>query len=80
MAGAYATFTNMTDYMGFQGLLTNEERMVRETARDFVNGEVLPIIEKHAQEQTYPSHLITKMGELGFYGPTLPEEYGCAGL
>ncbi|HEU4952441.1 MAG TPA: acyl-CoA dehydrogenase family protein, partial [Holophagaceae bacterium] len=80
MAGAYATFKHMTDYMGFEGLLTEDEIAVRETARDFVNAEVLPIIEKHAQDQTFPSHLIPMMGELGFYGPSLPEEYGCAGL
>ncbi len=80
MAGAYATFTEPTDYMGFQGLLSEEERMVRQAARDFVNAEVLPVIEGHAQAQTFPSHLIPKMGELGFYGPTLPEEFGCAGL
>jgi glutaryl-CoA dehydrogenase len=80
MSGAYANFTHMTDYMGFEGLLTEDERMVRETAREFVNREVLPIIEKHAQGQTFPAHLIPTMGELGFFGPTLPERYGCAGL
>jgi len=72
--------TELTDYMGFQALLTDEEKLVRSTARQFVNDEVLPIIDKHAQEETFPSHLIGKMGELGFYGPTLPEKYGCAGL
>ncbi len=71
---------DLTDFMAFQELLTDEERMVREQARQFVNAEVLPIIEKHAQEQTFPRHLIRKMGELGFYGPTLPQQYGCAGL
>ena len=71
---------DMTDFMGFQELLTDEERMVREQARQFVNAEVLPIIEKHAQEQTFPRHLVPRMGELGFYGPTLPAKYGCAGL
>ena len=70
----------VTDFMGFQDLLTDEERMVRGQARDFVNAEVLPIIEKHAQEQTFPRHLVKPMGELGFYGPTLPQKYGCAGL
>ena len=76
------TMTNpdVTDYMGFQELLTEEERMVRAQARQFVNAEVLPIIEKHAQEQTFPRDLIKPMGELGFYGPTLPAQYGCAGL
>jgi glutaryl-CoA dehydrogenase len=72
--------TEMTDYMGFQSLLTDEEKMVRATARQFVNDEVLPIIDRHAQEETFPSHLVAKMGELGFYGPTLPEKYGCSGL
>jgi glutaryl-CoA dehydrogenase len=71
---------DVTDFMGFQDLLTDEERMVRQQARDFVNAEILPIIEKHAQEQTFPRHLVKPMGELGFYGPTLPQKYGCAGL
>ncbi len=72
--------SEITDYMGFQALLTEEERMVREQARAFVNAEVLPIIEEHAQAQTFPRQLIPKMGELGFYGPSLPVKYGCAGL
>ncbi|MDD2850649.1 MAG: acyl-CoA dehydrogenase family protein [Desulfuromonadaceae bacterium] len=72
--------TELTDYMGFQGLLSDDEKLVRETARKFVNDEVLPIIEEHAQKETFPTELIKKMGELGFYGPNLPEKYGCAGL
>jgi glutaryl-CoA dehydrogenase len=75
-----ATGTELTDYMGFQGLLTDEEKLVRETVRKFVNDEVLPIIDEHAQKETFPLHLIKKMGELGFFGPNLPEKYGCAGL
>ena len=75
-----ANSTEMTDYMGFQDLLTDEEKMVRSAARKFVNEEVLPVIEHHAQAQTFPRHLIPRMGELGFYGPTLPPQYGCAGL
>jgi glutaryl-CoA dehydrogenase len=75
-----ATSKDLTDYMGFQALLTDEERMVREQARQFVNTEVLPGIEAHAQAQTFPRQLIAPMGELGFYGPTLPAQYGCAGL
>jgi glutaryl-CoA dehydrogenase len=72
--------TELTDYMGFQALLTAEEKLVRSTARKFVNEEVLPIIDKHAQAETFPAHLIPQMGDLGFYGPNLPEKYGCAGL
>ena len=73
-----AATTELTDYMGFQELLTPEEKLVRETARHFVNEEVLPIIDRHAQEETFPGHLIRPMGELGFFGPTLPEKYGCS--
>lgn len=72
--------TEITDYMGFQGLLDDEEKLVRETARKFVNEEVLPIIDQHAQNETFPEHLVALIGELGFFGPTLPVEYGCAGL
>jgi glutaryl-CoA dehydrogenase len=71
---------DLTDYMAFQDLLSDEERLARDQARQFVNAEVLPIIEKHAQEQSFPRQLIPRMGELGFYGPTLPQRYGCAEL
>jgi glutaryl-CoA dehydrogenase len=71
---------DLTDFMAFEELLTDEERMVRRQAREFVNAEVLPVIERHAQEQAFPRHLVRPMGELGFYGPTLPPRYGCAGL
>ena len=74
------TSSDVTDYMGFQELLTDEERAVREQARQFVNSEILPIIDAHAQEQRFPSQLVRPMGELGFFGPTLPPQYGCAGL
>ena len=74
------TPNELTDYMNFTDLLEDEEKLVRETARSFVNEQVIQIIDKHAQEETFPSHLIPIMGEMGFYGPTLPVEYGCAGL
>ena len=72
--------TEMTDFLGIQELLSEEERMVRSQGRQFVNERVLPIIERHAQEQTFPRELVHPMGELGFLGPTLPARYGCAGL
>jgi glutaryl-CoA dehydrogenase len=74
------TATELTDFMAFQPLLSDEERLVRDGARRFVNAEVLPIIEEHAQAQRFPGHLVARMGELGYYGPTLPPRYGCAGL
>lgn len=72
--------TEMTDYMGLEELLTDEERLVRRTARDFVNENVLPVIDDYAQREAFPEHLVAMMGELGFLGPTLPEEFGCAEL
>ncbi|BDD88324.1 acyl-CoA dehydrogenase family protein [Desulfofustis limnaeus] len=72
--------TELTDFMGFQELLEEEERLVRQTARAFVNEQVLPIIDQHAQDETFPRHLVPLMGHYGFFGPTLPEQYGCAAL
>ncbi len=73
-------FTDLTDYMNFQGHLSEEQKLVRQTARQFVNQQVLPVIEQHAQEMTFPKQLIRPMAELGFLGASLPEKYGCAGL
>jgi len=75
-----STDMEMTDYMGMEELLTDEERLVRQTARNFVNEHVLPVIDDYAQREEFPVHLVAMMGELGFLGPTLPEEYGCAEL
>ena len=72
--------SELTDFMGFQDLLEDEEKLVRETARSFVNEQVLPIIDQHAQQETFPLHLVPVMGQLGFFGPTLPGAYGCAEL
>jgi glutaryl-CoA dehydrogenase len=71
---------DFTDYMDIRTLLTDEERLVQQTAREFVNKEVIPIIDGYAQKEEFPEHLIKTMGELGFLGPTLPEKYNCAGL
>ena len=67
------------DFYGIDELLSEEERMIRDTVRDFVSQEVLPIIEKHNREATFPMHLIPKMGELGLLGANI-QGYGCAGL
>ena len=68
------------DYLNIDSLLSEEEILVRNTVREFVDDEVLPIIEKHNRAATFPIELAPKMGELGLMGATLPEEYGCAGL
>ena len=68
------------DYYFLDDLLTDEEKAIRQTIREFVNEEVLPIIEKYNQEMKFPKDLIPKMASLGIFGPTLPEEYGGLGL
>jgi glutaryl-CoA dehydrogenase len=67
------------DFLEFDSLLNDEERLTRQTARQFVNEEILPIITKHNREATFPRHLVPKMAELGFFGANL-SGYGCAGL
>jgi len=68
------------DFYDIDGLLTEEERAVRDMVRDWVDDELMPVINQHYMAHTFPTDLIPKMGELGFYGANLPEEYGCAGL
>lgn len=70
----------MPDYFDLDALLTDEEKLVRQTVREFVDHEVLPIIEHHARDGTFPLHLVKPMATLGLFGITLPQEYGCAGL
>ena len=72
--------TAFTDYMNMRELLSDEERLVQQTAREFINEEVMPFIDSYAQDEIFPIHLVKMMGNLGFLGPTLPEEYGCAEL
>ncbi|MCA9566533.1 MAG: acyl-CoA dehydrogenase family protein [Myxococcales bacterium] len=68
------------DFYDIDGLLTDDERAIRDTVRGWVDDRVMPIIEQHYQDGTFPAHLIREMGEMGFLGANLPEEYGCAGL
>ena len=70
----------LVDYYDIESLLTEDQRMVRDTVRSFVETEVLPIIEEHNQAMTFPSELVAKIGALGLMGATLPEKYGCAGM
>ncbi len=68
------------DYFDVGALLTEEERAVRDLVRDWVESEIVPIINEHYITRRFPRQLIPQMGELGFLGANLPEEYGCAGL
>jgi glutaryl-CoA dehydrogenase len=67
------------DFLDLDFFLSSEERLARQTARDFVDQEVLPVIEQHNREGTFPRHLVPKMAELGMFGASL-HGYGCAGL
>ena len=73
-----ATF-QMPDYYGLDDTYSEQEKAVRQKVRRFVDDEVLPVIEEHAQNMTFPRHLVAPMAELGLLGPTLPEEYGGRG-
>jgi len=68
------------DYYDVDGMLEPEERAVRDMVRGWVEEEVMPIIQRHYVDKTFPSELIPQMAELGFLGANLPEKYGCAGL
>ncbi len=64
------------DYYHIDDLLTEEELMIRDMVRGWVEKEVIPIISQYAEDGEFPMHLVPEMGELGLLGPTLPEEYG----
>ncbi len=68
------------DFYRIDDLLSDEERLVRDTVRRFVDERVLPIIDKHFEEATFPQQLIPEMAEIGLFGGNLPEEYGCANM
>ncbi|MGE5431723.1 MAG: acyl-CoA dehydrogenase family protein [Syntrophomonadaceae bacterium] len=66
------------DYMNIDSLYSEEELLVRDTVREFVSGEIIPIIEEYNRKGEFPRQLIPKMAELGLFGSTLPQQYGCA--
>jgi glutaryl-CoA dehydrogenase len=68
------------DYYAIEELLSEDERMVRDTARRFVEEEYLPLVTQAFRDGTFPMRLAPRIAELGFFGPTLPERYGGAGL
>ena len=67
------------DFLKFDSLLNEDERMVRDTARAFVEDNLIPIIEDCFREGRFPRELVPLMGELGFFGANL-HGYGCAGM
>jgi glutaryl-CoA dehydrogenase len=68
------------DYYLLDELLTDEHKLIRTTVRDWVKKELSPIIEDYAQKAEFPKQLIKGLAEIGAFGPTIPVEYGGAGL
>ncbi|MFT6065057.1 MAG: glutaryl-CoA dehydrogenase [Paraglaciecola sp.] len=68
------------DYYNLDDLLTEEHKLIRESAREWVKRDVSPIIEEYAQKAEFPKQIISGLAEIGAFGPYIPEEYGGAGL
>ncbi|WP_034062551.1 acyl-CoA dehydrogenase family protein [Lacinutrix jangbogonensis] len=68
------------DYYNLDELLTEEHKLVRDAAREWVKRDVSPIIEEAAQKAEFPKSIIGGLAEIGAFGPYIPEEYGGAGL
>ncbi|MDP5045079.1 MAG: acyl-CoA dehydrogenase family protein [Leeuwenhoekiella sp.] len=68
------------DYYNLDDLLTEEQKLVRTAARDWVKRDVSPIIEEAAQKAEFPKQIIKGLADIGAFGPYIPEEYGGAGL
>jgi glutaryl-CoA dehydrogenase len=68
------------DYFRLDDLLTDEQKLIRETVRNYVKKDISPIIEDYAQRAEFPEQIVRQLGELGCFGPTVPVEYGGGGL
>jgi glutaryl-CoA dehydrogenase len=68
------------DLYQLDSLLSEDEKMIREAVREWVDGKVMPIIEEAYQNAKFPIQLVPEMGSLGMLGANLPAEYGCAGI
>ena len=68
------------DYYNMDELLNEEHKMVRDAARDWVKKCISPIIEDACEKAEFPKQIVSGLGEIGAFGPYIPEEYGGAGL
>ena len=68
------------DFLDLDDLLTEEHKLIRGSIRDFVKKEISPYIEDWAQKAHFPYEIVKKFGEVGAFGPQIPEEYGGGGL
>ena len=86
----YSILTNMKkattdafeapDFYAVDDLLSEEQKLIRSSIRDFVKKEISPNIEDWCQRAYFPEDIVPKFGEIGAFGPTIPEEYGGGGL
>src|SRR5260370_24569142 len=67
------------DFIDFDTLLNDDERLVRDTARKFIEDNLIPIIEECNRAGRFPRELVKPMADLGFFGASL-DGYGCAGM
>ena len=68
------------DYYLVDELFTDEQKLIRESVRNYVKKEISPIIEDYAQRAEFPKQIVKQLGDLGCFGPTVPVEYGGGGL
>src|SRR5690349_4513822 len=71
---------NWEDPLDLEGELTEEERMVRDTARGYSQDKLMPRVLEAYRDEKIDRDILPEMGSLGLLGPTIPEEYGGAGL
>ncbi|MBX7225860.1 MAG: acyl-CoA dehydrogenase family protein [Chitinophagales bacterium] len=80
MINRYAQSYRGFDYVLLDELLTDEQKAVRDSVRAWVNKSVIPIIEDAAENCAFPEHLVKELGEIGAFGPQIPQEYGGLGV
>ncbi len=68
------------DYYQLDDLYTDEQKLIRDTVREYAKSNISPIIEEYAQRSEYPRHLVPGLAEVGAFGPYIPAEYGGSGL
>ncbi len=68
------------DFYNLDDLLTEEHKLIRTSIRDFVKKEISPYIEDWCQQASFPKEIVPKFGEMGVFGPTIPQEYGGGGM
>ncbi|MFT3705800.1 MAG: acyl-CoA dehydrogenase family protein [Agriterribacter sp.] len=68
------------DYLLLDDLLTEEQKLIRESVRSYVKKEISPIIEESAQKAEFPQQIVKQLGDLGCFAPTIPHRYGGGGL